>query len=171
MDWVLDVNFIGNKQAFFSHPIILPQILIMYILWNVHLFPKALQEIWIRSKREYEMTVCLDLKTELHSCYGLNCVHPWLPMWWYYEVGPLGGTQVDMGFWWWSLMMGVCSPSFSLLFSLYLLPFPHHKWEHSKKRKTWCKSRISSPGTQLSTTLILHSRRSMTTCGTKRLVL
>ena len=169
MDLLLDVNVIGNTWAFFSHPIILPHSLCIFC--GVHLVPKTLQEKWVRIERENEMTVCLDLKTDLHSCYGLNCVHPWLPMWWYYEVGPLGGTQVDMGFWWWSLMMGVCSPSFSLLFSLFLFPFPHHKWEHSKKKKAWFKSRMSLLETQLSTTLMLHSLRSMTTCGTKRLAL
>ena len=48
---------------------------------------KILQEKWIRSKRENEMRVCLDLKTDdcyaMHSCYGLNCVYPWLPVWWH----------------------------------------------------------------------------------------
>ena len=84
VDWILDVNFIGNKRAFFFlHPIILPQTLIMHILWNVHFIPQTLKEKWIRSKRENEMRICLDLKTDLHSSYVLNCVHPWLPMWWY----------------------------------------------------------------------------------------
>ena len=76
-----------QKSIFFSHPIILPWILVMYILWNVRLVPKILQEKWIRNKRENKMMVCLDFKTDsfyaIHSCYGFNCVHPWLPMWWY----------------------------------------------------------------------------------------
>ena len=41
-----------------------------------HLVTKILQKKRIRSKREYQMRVCLDLKTDLSSCYGLNCVHP-----------------------------------------------------------------------------------------------
>ena len=141
----------------------------MYILSIVHLVPKILQEKWIRSKRENEMSVCLDLKTDLHSCYGLNCVQPWLPMWWYYEVGPLGGTQVDMGFGWWSFMMGLASPYFSLILPL-LVPFNHHMWEDSKKRKTdasqECLHReLSWPQ------LWCCSLQSMTTGGTKRMVL
>ena len=35
MEWRKDVHFIGNKRAIFSHPVILSQTLIMYILWNV----------------------------------------------------------------------------------------------------------------------------------------
>ena len=117
----------------------------MHILWNVHLVPKTLQKIWIWSKTENQIRVCLDLKTNLHSCYGLNSVHPWLPMWWTSEIGLSGSTHVDIGFWWWSLIMGLASPSFSFLFSLFHLAFPHHMCEHSK-RNAWCKSRMSLLG-------------------------
>ena len=134
------IIILGTKELFFFHILSFYHKYSLYIWWNVHLVPKFLQEKWIRVKRENEMMVRLDLKTDscyaMHSCYGVNCVHPWLPVWWYWEVGSLGGTQVDMGFWWWSLMMGLASPSFSLLFSVFFLPFNHHMWEHSKKRKT-----------------------------------
>ena len=77
--------------------------------------------------------------------------------------------QVDMGFWWWSLMMGLAFPYFSLLLFLFLLPFPHHMWEHSKKSKTdasqECLHReLNWPSPRCC------SLQSMTTCGTKRLV-
>ena len=53
MDWILTVLFIATKRAFFSYPIILPQILIMYIWWNFHLVPKMnvnvklLSHVWL----------------------------------------------------------------------------------------------------------------------------
>ena len=74
-----------------------------------------------------------------------------------------------MVFWWWSLMMGLAFPYFSLLLFLFLLPFPHHMWEHSKKSKTdasqECLHReLNWPSPRCC------SLQSMTTCGTKRLV-
>ena len=52
----------GTEEHFFSHPIILPQILIMYILWNVHLVHKILQEKWIKSKKRIKWESVLILK-------------------------------------------------------------------------------------------------------------
>ena len=73
------------------------------------------------------------------------------------------------GFWLWSLMMGLASPSFSVSFSLFLFPSTTTCENIARERLMQVKNVFL--WTQLATTLILHSLQSMTTCGTKRAVL
>lgn len=70
-----------------------------------------------------------------------------------------------MGFKWWGPHDGISLSSF---FSLLPLPPPgsHITYENIVRRELM-QIRVSSPGTQLPTTLILHSLQAMTICGTK----
>ena len=72
-----------QRAIFFSIPLFYPKHT-LYTFCDLFISSlKCFRKKWITSKRENEMSACLDLKTGLHSFYRLNCVHPWLPMWWY----------------------------------------------------------------------------------------
>ena len=76
MDWILDVNFIGNKVHFFNIPLFYAKYSLCtfceLFIWSLKHFRKKEYEV----KKKNEISVCIDLKTDLHSCYELNCVHP-----------------------------------------------------------------------------------------------
>ena len=85
------------------------------------------------------MSVCLDLKTD--SCYAMLWVELCPPL--TANVMVLGSRPFGMYPGWHGILMVVphdgisLSFFFSLLFSLFFLPFNHHMWEHRKKRKIY----------------------------------
>lgn len=95
---------------------------------------------------------------DLNICIFPKCIR-WNPnpVWWYLEIGPLGGHGGQMRSWGWGPHDGLSSPlrrDTELSWALFLPPVPICMWEHSKKAVVWEPEIELSPETNPADTLI-----------------